>query len=406
MRLDRLPWRDDPDACAIFDALGADMGLTRVVGGAVRDIVLGLSCGDIDAATELAPDDVVRRLVAAGLRAIPTGIAHGTVTALSGHSRIEVTTLRHDTETDGRRASVAFTDDWRADAARRDLTVNALYADPLTGELFDYFGGLDDLAARRVRFIGDPRDRIREDHLRILRFYRFSALLGDGEPDAQGLAACAEGASLLARLSGERIRDELFKLLALPMTVPTLARMRDGAILRDVLPQIDWTQLSRLQRLVDDETMLGIAADALRRLAILLPADATIRGAVARRLRLSRAQSTRLLALAAMRDFPDDPRTALYRHGRDGAVDCALVAAPDPVVAVQRLGDLPLPVFPVDGAMLSARGVQPGIAMGRLLAGIETAWIEAGYPSAAADIERLIAQAMLSARSAQGTDRG
>lgn len=205
--------------------LGAPAGETRFVGGCVRDALLGLPVSDIDLATRLRPEAAMERLKAAGIRAVPTGLAHGTVTAIVAGAPIEVTTLRRDVSTDGRRATVAFTDDWREDAARRDFTINALSADPASGEVFDYFGGEADLAARRVRFIGDPLTRIAEDHLRILRFFRFHARFGAGEPDADSLAACVARANDLMALSRERIADELSKLLALPDPAATAALM-------------------------------------------------------------------------------------------------------------------------------------------------------------------------------------
>ena len=198
----------------LLRALAADEGMTRYVGGAVRDDLLHLPVNDIDLATRLAPDEVIRRLEKAKIKAVPTGIDHGTITAVSDGHPFEITTLRRDVSTDGRRATVAFTDDWREDAARRDFTINALSADTTTGEIFDYFDGLDDLRHRHIRFIGNPLQRIAEDHLRILRFFRFHARFGSGEPDAAALAACTERAKDLMALSRERIADELLKLLA------------------------------------------------------------------------------------------------------------------------------------------------------------------------------------------------
>jgi poly(A) polymerase len=198
----------------LLAALGAAEGLTRYVGGAVRDDLLDLPVNDVDFATRLRPEQVVERLQSAGLKAVPTGIEHGTITAVSDGHPYEVTTLRRDVETFGRHATVSFTDDWKEDAARRDFTINALTADPLSGEIFDYFEGLDDLAQRRVRFIGDPFDRIAEDHLRILRFFRFHARFGVGAPDSAALDACTARANDLMALSRERIADELLKLLA------------------------------------------------------------------------------------------------------------------------------------------------------------------------------------------------
>ena len=216
MKLDAERWSHRRGVARILDALGGGDGLTRYVGGAVRDELLQIPVNDIDFATRLRPDEVVARLEAARIKAVPTGIAHGTITAVADGQPAEITTLRADVSTDGRRATVEFSDDWQADAARRDFTINALYADPVTGEIFDYFSGLDDIIARRVRFIGDPLQRIAEDHLRILRFFRFHARFGQGEPDAAALEACTARANDLMALSRERIADETIKTLAIP----------------------------------------------------------------------------------------------------------------------------------------------------------------------------------------------
>src|SRR5688572_9867228 len=215
VKLPEAPWRRRRGLPRLLRALGAAKGETRFVGGCVRDTLLDVEVNDIDLATRILPDRVMAKLQAAGIKAVPTGLAHGTVTAVANGRAVEVTTLRRDVATDGRRATIAYTENWQEDAARRDFTINALSADPASGEIFDYFGGIPDLKARRVRFIGDPLTRIAEDHLRILRFFRFHALFGAGEPDAAGLAACATRANDLMALSRERISDELLKLLGL-----------------------------------------------------------------------------------------------------------------------------------------------------------------------------------------------
>ena len=229
------PWTRRADLAGLIAALGA--GNSRYVGGAVRDTMLGLEVKDIDLATPLVPEDVIARLKAAKIRTVPTGIAHGTVTALLDLGPVEITTLRHDVSTDGRRATVAFAEDWREDAARRDFTINALYADPASGAISDFFGGLDDLAARRVRFIGDARQRIREDHLRILRYFRFQARFGSQPADTESENACAELAAMLKGLSRERIGMEMLNLLALPDPAPVAARMAELGVLAVVLPE-------------------------------------------------------------------------------------------------------------------------------------------------------------------------
>ena len=236
LKLDAAKWRKRRGMARLLKALAASEGQTRYVGGAVRDDLLDLPVNDVDLATRLQPNDVVSRLEAAKIKAVPTGIDHGTVTAVSDGHPFEITTLRRDVSTDGRRATVAFTDDWKEDAARRDFTINALSADPMTGEIFDYFGGLTDLANRHIRFIGDPLMRIAEDHLRILRFFRFHARFGRGEPDQAALDACAARANDLMALSRERIADELLKLLAVEDPSPTVGIMLQRNILRPVLP--------------------------------------------------------------------------------------------------------------------------------------------------------------------------
>src|SRR5881275_2959857 len=251
--LDAAKWRKKRGMRRLLAALGADQGLTRYVGGAIRDDLLRLPVSDIDLATRIAPDEVMARLEKARIKAVPTGIDHGTVTAVSDGHTFEITTLRRDVTTDGRRATVAFTDDWKEDAARRDFTINALSADPDTGELFDYFGGLTDLERRHIRFIGDPLQRIAEDHLRILRFFRFHARFDAGEPDAAALEACSARANDLMALSRERIADELLKLLGMADPSLTVGIMLRHGILVPVLPEIVPERLVSLRALIAAE---------------------------------------------------------------------------------------------------------------------------------------------------------
>ncbi|MFQ5785765.1 MAG: CCA tRNA nucleotidyltransferase [Alphaproteobacteria bacterium] len=373
----------------VIDALEAGGATARFVGGCVRDAVLGRAVGDVDIATPATPETVTRLLEAAGIRVVPTGIGHGTVTAVTP-ARIEITTLRRDVETDGRHATVAFTDDWQADAARRDFTINALFCAP-DGTLYDPCGGLDDLRAGRVRFVGDATRRIAEDVLRLLRFFRFYAHYGRPPPDAEALAACRAMAPLLAKLSGERIGGELLRILAAPAPAPVVALMRETGALAEVLPEAgDARALSELCALEGDE------ADPLRRLALLLrDADA---GTVAERLKFSNAAKQRLVALtappvtlAAEHDAPAQ-RRALYRVGPDLFRDLvllawaealarapgerdALAAAYGPMLAAARAWENPK--LPVKGADVVALGVPDGPAVGALLKRIE-AWWEAG----------------------------
>src|SRR3954471_17682648 len=280
MKLPRAAWQTRKGMRGLLGTLGAAGGDTRYVGGCVRDTLLGLAVNDVDLATRLPPREVMARLAKARIKAVPTGLAHGTVTAIVEGVPFEVTTLRRDVATDGRRATIAYTEDWREDAARRDFTINALSADPSKLDVFDYFGGEADLAARRVRFIGDPLTRIAEDHLRILRFFRFHARFGEGAPDPEGLDACAARANDLMALSRERIADELTKLLALPEPAATVRLMVERGIFRPVLPEIDEAGAARLERLVEREQAAETPPDPLRRLAALLPADPEVAAAV------------------------------------------------------------------------------------------------------------------------------
>jgi poly(A) polymerase len=389
-----------PKLLAALDAAG---GVTRFVGGCIRDTLLGLPVSDVDLATRLSPDEVIKRIRKAGLKAIPTGLAHGTVTALIGtRSTVEITTLRRDVATDGRRATIAYTDDWREDAARRDFTINALSADPASHEVHDYFGGLDDLADHRVRFIGDPITRIAEDHLRILRFFRFHARFGRGEPDPASLAACAGRANDLMALSRERIADEMLKLLGLPDPAPTVRLMIDRGIFAPVLPEIGRDGVERLARLPAREEAAGLAPDPLRRFAALLPADPEVATAVAARLRLSNAARQRL-ACVAMRDemHPADPAARAYDTGLACAVDLFLLdealSADEAAVAVRSLEGWQKPKLPITGGALIARGLEAGPIVARTMQAIERDWIEAGFPGGAsfdAIVARRLAQAL------------
>lgn len=371
-----------PGFARLCRALEADRGQTRLVGGAVRDSLLRHGVEDVDLATRLSPTEVLARLAAADIRAVPTGLAHGTITAISGGTPYEVTTLRRDVRSFGRHAEIAFTDDWREDAARRDFTINALYADPLTGELFDYFGGLDDLSRHHVRFIGDPLQRIAEDHLRILRFFRFTARFG-AAADAEALAACAARANDLMALSRERIRDELLKLLALPDPAPTLAEMLKRSILEPVLPEIPASAIQPLQRLVAAEQKATVAADALRRLMALLPRNTETANAIAARLKLSNTARRRLMAVANSDPVPSDPRALAYRIGGAATLDRMLLDEDPrtPSWAGQLQAYQP-PRMPVSGRDLIAMGLVPGPEVSRRLAEVEQAWIDRGFPAA------------------------
>jgi poly(A) polymerase len=379
---------DRPGLPRLLDALGS--GQARFVGGAVRDTLLGLDAKDIDLATPLSPYEVMRRLGSAGIKVVPTGIAHGTVTAVSDQQVVEITTLRADVSTDGRRATVAFTDDWREDAARRDFTINALFSDPATGELFDYFDGLSDLQERRVRFIGEPLRRIAEDHLRILRFFRFHSRFGQGAPDEAGLGACRERANDLMALSRERIADELLKLLTHPDPAPTVRIMVENAILSAVLPEITSTSLPGLERLIAAERQAGVAPVGLRRLASLLPSDPLLAEKIAGRLKLANRDRKRL-ATAVATEYDRTPQVLSYRVGPEGAEDRLLLAGR--ASEAQAISGWTPPRLPIGGGALIQRGLPAGPAVARTLKMIEQRWIEQDFP-AASPFDRIVEEAL------------
>lgn len=400
-QLSPQPWMQDERTRRIVAALAAGGADVRFVGGCVRDALLHRAIKDIDLATPETPEVVMRRLEAAGVRAVPTGLDHGTVTAVADGLSIEITTLRRDVATDGRHAQVAFTDSYREDAARRDFTMNALSATP-DGAVYDYFDGLADLAARKVRFVGRAQERIREDYLRILRFFRFHAHYGAGAADREALAGCHAEAAGLARLSGERVRDELLKILAAPQPAEVLLEMRGERVLAQVLPEachfgrlrtLAWLESTGLRR-------PGLGPDPLRRLAAVVEVDHPAALALADRLRLSNDQRDRLAALAAPAPgtpepdpSADDPeqRRLLYRLGAARVRDRALVLWAAERVAEghpnsartarwTHLLDLAeawtSPVLPVQGRdVLAELAVPPGPRVGELLRAAEAWWM-------------------------------
>jgi poly(A) polymerase len=391
-------WRYSKAARRLLAALGRHEA--RFVGGCVRDALLGVESADIDLATTHEPDEVIRRAEAAGFKVIPTGLAHGTVTVIVLGTKFEVTTLRHDVETDGRRAVVAFTQDWRGDAARRDFTINALYAD-WQGRVSDYFGGLDDLATRTVRFIGDPDQRITEDGLRILRFYRFHARFG-GALHADSAAACARRSAALMALSRERIRDELLKLLAVPNPLPTIVLMLEARIFAGFLPEV--SSASHLADLIAVEPV----PVPLRRLAALLgrPRAETLTD-IGHRLKLSNAERKRLANMGEVKvnSVQLDAalmRAHLYRLGRDGFEDQLLLCAQpgdELNAALSLAATWASPKFPISGGQLIGRGLRAGPEVSAALKHAEAAWIAAGFPDDKPSLERLIQDALSATRS-------
>ena len=395
LRLDAAKWRKRRGLRKLLKALGSSDGLTRYVGGAVRDDLVGLPVSDIDLATRLQPAEVIARLEATNIKTIPTGIDHGTVTAVSDGQTVEITSLRRDVSTDGRRATIAFTDDWKEDAARRDFTINALLADPETGEIFDFFGGLDDLQTGHIHFIGKPLERIAEDHLRILRFFRFHARFGSGEPDKPALDACAARANDLMALSRERIADELLKLLGLAEPAATVGIMLKRGILKPVLPEIEPECLRELETMIAAERSAGIEPAALRRFAALLPRDPALAETIAARLKLSNKARKRL-ACAASGDLESSTQALAYRVGPDCAIDRLLLAGD--ADAAKAAASWKAPRLPIGGGALMARGLPAGPIIARTLRNIEHRWIEAGFPRGE-EFERIVADALVQARN-------
>jgi poly(A) polymerase len=389
-------------AGAVLAVLDRDGQEARIVGGAVRNVLLGVPPGDIDIATTALPDEVIRRTAAAEFRPVATGIEHGTVTVIADGLPFEVTTLRQDIETYGRRAKVVFGRDWRLDALRRDFTINALFLSR-DGTIHDYVEGRADLAAHRVRFIGDPATRIAEDYLRILRFFRFHATYGEGAPDPAGLAAGIRARGGIESLSRERVRMELIKLLVAPRAGPTLATMTEAGILGPVLGGVPL--LGSFARMEAIEAASGFAPDACRRLgalAVLVVEDAA---RLAERLRLSNAETERLVSMAqvwwrlsAVTSDEHALRVLLYRLGEQRFGDRVALAwsraqssATDP--AWHRALTLPQrwtpPTFPLKAADLIACGVVKGPALGAALAAAEAAWVAADFPSEAATLSTI-----------------
>jgi poly(A) polymerase len=384
--LTNAPWLHSPELKAVVAALSYEGTKPRIVGGGVRDGLLGLPVADVDLATMLTPDTVIRSLEKAGIKAVPTGIEHGTITAVCAGKTFEITTLRRDVSTDGRRATVAFSTDWKEDAARRDFTINALYADPDNGEIFDYFGGLDDLNAGVVRFIGDAAARIAEDHLRILRYFRFYARFATAAPNAEAIAACEAAAKTLMALSRERIADELLKLLALPDPSHALHLMTKHKVFAAFLPEISAEAENRLRRLLDREAKVEIEPKAGRRLNALLPDDRDAVEQVAARLKLSNKARVELSdRLCELHPEPKSATALGYRRGVATAIDVFLLhgAEADWHRGVEALRNWQSPTFPITGGALVSRGLPPGPLVAKTLKVAEQQWIDENFPDAA-----------------------
>jgi poly(A) polymerase len=398
-KLAGVPWLAGgalPRLLAVLDGNGEE---ARVVGGAVRNALLDLPSDEIDVATTALPKEVTRRVTAAGYKAVPTGIEHGTVTVVVGNAPFEVTTLRQDVETDGRHAKVEFGRNWRADAERRDFTINAFSVTP-DGTVYDYVGGLADLAERRIRFIGDPRRRIAEDYLRILRFFRFHAAYGTScHPYAEGIAACIAGRDGLDQLSRERVRQELMKLLVAPHALPSLISMADGGLLLRVLGGVSY--LSSFEMMAKVEAAAGLPPDPVRRLGALGVAVVEDAERLWQKLRLSNVEHARLMAMGegwrlmspAIGDA--ERRALVYRLKPHIYSDRALLAWSraeagahdrvwlDFVTLPQRWT---APAFPIKAADFIKRGIERGPALGVVMRAAEEAWIKADFPDDAAAV--------------------
>ncbi len=398
-KLAGVPWLAGGALPKLLAVLNGDGEEARVVGGAVRNALLDLPSHEIDVATTALPEEVKRRVTAAGYKAVPTGIEHGTITVVVGNAPFEVTTLRQDVETYGRHAKVEFGRDWRADAERRDFTINAFSVAP-DGTVYDYCGGLADLAERRVRFIGDPKKRIEEDYLRILRFFRFDAAYGTSQhPYAEGIAACIAGRDGLDQLSRERVRQELMKLLVAPHALPSLISMADGGLLLRVLGGVSY--LGSYEMMAKVEAAAGLPPDPVRRLAALGVAVVEDAERLWQKLRLSNNEQTRLMSmgegwrLMSPELGEAEQRALVYRLKPQTYTDRALLAWSradagahdrawlDFVTLPERWAP---PAFPIKAADFIERGIEKGPALGAAMRAAEEAWIKADFPQDAAEV--------------------
>jgi poly(A) polymerase len=403
--LDGASWLKSGPPARVLNLLNGGGEEARVVGGAVRNALLKIPIGDIDIATTAVPEEVIRRAKAAGIKSVPTGVEHGTVTLVIDSHPFEVTTLREDTETFGRKANVAFGRDWMRDAERRDFTINGLSVDA-DGRVHDYVGGLDDIAAKRVRFIGDPNKRISEDFLRILRFFRIHAAYGAGEPDRSGYLACINARSGLATLSAERVRAEMLKLMVADGAAIAVAAMAEGGLLLPLFGGVAYT--GPFKTMISIERALSLAPDALRRLAALAVAVTEDAKRVSSRLRLTNAETKgldsmghRWWRLARMDEAT--ARRRLYRLGQDRYRDRLLLAwarsgENSEASAWRELATLPerwsAPKFPLKAANFVARGIAHGPQLGQVLGAAEDAWLAAGFPLDEAALNAIADQAV------------
>jgi poly(A) polymerase len=397
------PWLSSGPAARVLALLNGDGAEARVVGGAVRNALLGIAVSDLDIATTALPTEVIRRAKAAGIKSVPTGIAHGTVTLVVDAQPFEVTTLRQDVETFGRKAKVAFGTDWASDAERRDFTINGLSVGT-DGVVHDYVGGLADIAARRVRFIGDPKLRIAEDYLRILRFFRIHAAYGAGEPDREGYLACIGGSAGLAGLSAERVRMEILKLMVARGAATAVVAMADGGLLLPIFGGVAYT--GPFAAMIAVEHALGLQPNAIRRLGALAVALSEDARRLAARLRLTNNEAKALDSMGHRwwRMVGMDEaraRRRLYRLGAERYRDRLLLAwardgAQASSASWRELATLPdrwsAPKFPLKAADFVGRGIDAGPALGHVLGLAEDAWLAADFPLDASALEAIADQ--------------
>jgi len=406
-KLGDVAWLASGALPRLLDVLNRDGEEARVVGGAVRNALLGMPIAEVDVATTAVPEEVVKRVTAAGFKPVPTGIEHGTVTVVIEKHPFEVTTLRKDVETYGRHAKVEFGRDWKADAERRDFTINALSA-TRDGTVYDYAGGIDDLSHRRVRFIGDPAKRIAEDYLRILRFFRFHAAYGTSDhPDRVGLAACIAGRDGLDHLSRERVRMEMMKLVVAPHAVPTLISMTDAGLLLRVLGGVSY--LGSFENMAKVEAAIGSEPNAVRRLGALAVAIPEDTERLWQQLRLANSEHERLASMGegwrriSLAEGEKAAKALLYRLRPQQYVDRVLLgwarsSATAHDAEWHSLATLPqqwtAPVFPLKAADFMKRGVAQGPVLGATIAAAEQAWIAAGFPGDQAALHAIAADAV------------
>lgn len=380
---------EDKKILRLFRAVENHGGVLRFVGGSVRDALTGKGGFDLDLATDLSPEELVEACDEFGMKTVPIGIKFGTVGVIINDKILEVTSLRKDVKTDGRHAEVEFTTDWEQDASRRDLTINAVYADE-KGNVFDYYNGIDDLEKGVVRFIGSPSQRIKEDYLRILRFFRFYSIFGKGEIDKKALAACIDNREGLKTLSMERIRDEVQKILLTPNVVNTLKIMIDNEIMSYVLPHPN--HLDKLEFLVNTFSEENLPHEALRRMFMLYLPDVALAESLATRLKLTKKQKQKFVSWAetdvSLDDYSDEAsvRNLVYRYGKEFCVDKLLLllafkqkTLPDIYAKINFIEGLVVPVFPIRGKDLIAMGMESSCRIGDVLDNLEQLWIESGF---------------------------